>query len=122
MKFYRCDQSGTIVQMVEFAGTLVSCCGQKMSELVPGTDPALAPKHVPIVNVNGNEVRVFVGAVEHPMLPEHYIQWIALETNLGSQMRYLSPGQKPEAVFLLTTGERVESVYAYCNIHGLWKA
>ena len=122
MKFYRCEHCGNIVTFLHAAGIPVMCCGQKMTELVPGTTDAALEKHVPAVEVKGGKVYVQVGAVEHPMLPEHYIQWIALETNLGSQIRYLQPGQAPKAEFLLVEGEELVAVYEYCNLHGLWKA
>ena len=98
------------------------CCGQKMTELVPGTVDAALEKHVPVVEQEGNSVRVKVGEVAHPMLPEHFIQWIVLETDQGSQIKHLQPGQAPEAVFALAQGEKAVSAYEYCNLHGLWKA
>ncbi len=122
MKFYRCDHCGNIVTFLHAAGVPVMCCGQKMTELLPGTTDASLEKHVPAVEIKGGKVYVQVGSVEHPMLPEHYIQWIALETNLGSQIRYLQPGQAPKAEFVLADGEEMVAVYEYCNLHGLWKA
>ena len=119
MKFYRCDHCGNIVTFVHSAGVPVMCCGQKMTELVPGTVDAAVEKHVPVVEVNGTRVEVKVGSVAHPMLPEHSIQWIAVETNQGSHIKYLQPGQAP---FALSQGETVSAVYEYCNLHGLWKA
>ncbi len=74
------------------------------------------------VSIEGNKVTVRVGAVEHPMLPEHYIEWIALETAQGNQRKPLAPGQKPEAVFMLAEGDSVVAAYEYCNLHSLWKA
>ena len=122
MKFYRCDHCGNIVTFLHAAGVPVMCCGQKMTALLPGTTDASLEKHVPAVEIKGGKVYVQVGSVEHPMLPEHYIQWIALETNLGSQIRYLQPGQAPKAEFVLADGEEMVAVYEYCNLHGLWKA
>ena len=122
MKFYRCDHCGNIVTFVHNSGVPVMCCGQKMTELVPGTVDAALEKHVPVVQVQGASVHVQVGAVAHPMLPEHVIQWIALETNQGSQIKYLQPGQAPQADFALAPEEQVVAVYEYCNLHGLWKA
>ena len=122
MKFYRCDHCGNIITFVHSAGVPVMCCGQKMTELVPGTVDAAQEKHVPVVEVKGNVVHVKVGAVAHPMLEEHSIQWIALETSQGSQIKYLKPGEQPEAVFTLAEGEQVVAAYEYCNLHGLWKA
>ena len=122
MKFYVCEHCGNIMTLVKDSGVPVMCCGQKMTLLVPGTTDAAVEKHVPVVETQGSAVTVRVGSVEHPMLPEHFIQWIALETNQGSQMKYLQPGQAPQAVFALSEGEKVEAVYEYCNLHGLWKA
>lgn len=122
MKFYRCEHCGNIITFVHAAGVPVMCCGQKMTELVPGTVDAALEKHVPVVEEKAGVVSVKVGAVAHPMLPEHYIEWIALETNQGSQIKQLQPGQAPEAVFALAEGEKLVGVYAYCNLHGLWKA
>ena len=122
MKFYRCDHCGNIVTFLHAAGVPVMCCGQKMTELVPGTTDAALEKHVPAVEVKGGKVYVQVGAVEHPMLPEHYIQWISLHTKQGNQRKVLQPGQAPKVDFALCPGDEVVSVYAYCNLHGLWKA
>ena len=122
MKFYRCDHCGNILTFVHSAGVPVVCCGQEMTELVPGTTDAAQEKHVPVAEIQGNAVHVKVGSVPHPMLEEHFIQWIALETNNGSQLKYLNPGEQPEVDFALADGEKVEAVYEYCNLHGLWKS
>lgn len=98
------------------------CCGQKMTELVPGTTDAAVEKHVPVIQADGSQVTVTVGSVEHPMIPEHFIEWIALETKEGVQIKHLTPGSKPQAAFALAQGDSVVSAYAYCNLHGLWKA
>lgn len=122
MKFYRCEHCGNIITIINNSGVPVMCCGKKMTELVPGTVDAALEKHVPVVDVQGSNVLVKVGSVTHPMLDEHYIQFIAVETNIGSQIKYLKPGQAPEAAFVLAEGEEVVAVYEYCNLHGLWKA
>ena len=122
MKFYLCEHCGNLITFVHNTGVPVMCCGQKMTELVPGTTDAAVEKHVPVIQTEGGQVTVTVGAVEHPMLPEHYIQWIALETQQGCQLKYLKPGEKPQAVFALAEGDSVFAAYAYCNLHGLWKA
>ncbi len=122
MKFYLCEHCGNLITFVHNTGVPVMCCGQKMTELVPGTTDAAVEKHVPVIQTEGGQVTVTVGAVEHPMLPEHYIQWIALETQQGCQLKYLKPGEKPQAVFALAEGDSVVAAYAYCNLHGLWKA
>lgn len=122
MRFFVCEHCGNIVEMVKDKGVPVMCCGQKMTELIPGTSDGAAEKHVPVVKVDGNRVSVIVGEVEHPMVDAHYIEWIAIETSKGVQRKILKPEQAPKAEFMLTDGESVEAVYAYCNLHGLWKA
>jgi superoxide reductase len=100
-------------------GTLV-CCGQEMELLVANTVDASKEKHVPVVTKEGGKVTVKVGSVEHPMVEEHYIQWIYLCTKNGGQRKSLKPGEKPEATFYVGEDEDVCEVYEYCNLHGLW--
>ena len=121
MKFYVCKHCGNIITYLNNAGVPVTCCGEKMSELIPGTTDAAVEKHVPAVSVDGNVVTVKVGEVEHPMLDVHYIQWIVLETNQGNLIKNLVPGQAPQATFVLADGEQAIAAYEYCNLHGLWK-
>ena len=121
-KIYVCEHCGNIIGMVENKGVPVVCCGENMQELVPGTTDAAVEKHLPVYEVNGSSVSVTVGSVLHPMLPEHSINWVCLQTNKGFQLKYLNPGEEPKAVFALSDGEKVEAVYEYCNLHGLWKA
>ncbi len=122
MKFYVCAHCGNIITFVKDSGVPVMCCGEKMQEIIPGTVDAAVEKHLPVVSVEGSQVTVQVGSVEHPMLPKHFIEWIVLETSTGSQMKALTPGEKPQAVFALADGEKAVAAYAYCNLHGLWKA
>ena len=122
MKFYICEHCGNMIAMVKDSGVPVMCCGQKMTEIVPGTTDAAVEKHVPVWEVRDNKVIVTVGAVEHPMLPQHYIEWIAVQTKQGNQRKMLQPGEAPKACFALCEGDEVLAVYAYCNLHSLWKA
>ena len=121
MKFYQCAHCGQIVAIVKKTGVPVICCGEPMKEIVPGTTDAAVEKHVPAFEVKGDVVEVKVGSVEHPMIPEHYIEWISLQTKQGNQRKALTPEDKPEACFALCEGDEVEAVYAYCNLHSLWK-
>ena len=121
MKFYICEHCGNIIEFVKETGVPVMCCGQKMKEMVPGTVDAAVEKHVPVVTVDGNKVKVAVGEVEHPMLEEHYIGFIAIETEQGVQRKTLKPGEKPEAEFSLADGDKLVAAYEWCNLHGLWK-
>lgn len=121
MKFYKCQHCANMITFVKNAGIPVSCCGDKMVEVIPGSTDAAQEKHVPVIEVRGNEVSVKIGSVTHPMVEEHYIEWIAIETTSGAQYKKLSPGEAPEAVFLLADGDSVLAAYEYCNLHGLWK-
>ena len=122
MKFYICKHCGNIIAYVRSSGVPVVCCGEPMQEIIPGTTDGALEKHVPVIEVEGNKVTVRVGAVEHPMLPEHYIEWIALESREGCQLKKLQPGKPPRAGFSLSEGDAFKAAYAYCNLHGLWKA
>jgi superoxide reductase len=122
VKYYRCETCGQMVAMVKKKPCPVMCCGKPMKEIVPGTTDASVEKHVPVWTVEGNTVKVTVGAAIHPMVEAHYIEWIAVETKEGMQVKNLTPGSEPKAEFALTEGDEVVAVLAYCNLHSLWKA
>lgn len=119
-QIYRCAICGNIVEVVQPAGGTLSCCGQPMELLTENSKDAALEKHVPVVEKIDGGYKVTVGAVEHPMLPEHYIVWIELITENKIFRKYLKPGEKPVAVFETDATD----VYAreYCNLHGLWKS
>jgi len=119
MKFLRCNKCKKMFVMVHEHGCPTICCGEPMEELTANTTDAAAEKHVPAVTVDGNKVIVNVGDVDHPMLEAHYIEFVAIETAAGFQIKYLQPGEKPHAEFL--SEEPVKAVYEFCNLHGLWK-
>ncbi|MGN6710440.1 superoxide reductase [Anaerocolumna jejuensis DSM 15929] len=119
-RFFKCKHCGNIVTFFYESGAPLTCCGDKMEELVANTTEAATEKHLPVVEREGNTVTVCIGSVEHPMTEEHSIQWIYLETSKGLQARFLNPGEKPKAVFVLSDEEPV-AAYEYCNLHGLWK-
>ena len=121
VKFYKCMHCGNIAVKVFDAGVPLVCCGEKMVELVAGSQDAALEKHVPAVTREGNVLRARVGSVEHPMLPEHHIQWIAVACARRLQLAHLAPGEAPEAALHVPAGVPV-TVYEYCNLHGLWKA
>ena len=120
-KFYICEKCGNLVEKIEDSGVPMVCCGQKMSALEAGVVEASREKHIPVVSVEGNSVKVVVGSVEHPMAEEHSILWIELKTDRGVMRKNLPVGAPPVAVFALADEKPLE-VYAYCNLHGLWKA
>ena len=121
VKFYVCPHCGNIVEMVHDAGVNPVCCGQKMNKLIPNSVDASGEKHVPVVKVNGSVVKINVGSVDHPMVDVHWIEWVELVSDKGIQRKYLNPGEAPNVKFILG-GEKPLAVYAYCNLHGLWKA
>ena len=119
-KFYICEKCGNIVGMIHSSGVNPVCCGQKMSVLEAGVVEASREKHIPEVIVGENSVEVIVGSVLHPMAEEHSILWVYLETDKGAHRIDLEIGNEPRAVFALKD-EKPVAVYAYCNLHGLWK-
>ncbi|MDD6466928.1 MAG: desulfoferrodoxin family protein [Erysipelotrichaceae bacterium] len=119
LKFYLCHHCGNIIVKVKNSGVPVVCCGSPMDEIIANTTDGAHEKHVPVVTVTDHKVEVKVGSVPHPMIPEHYIQWIVVETEKGFQIHYLEPSDQPEAVFYVE--EPIIAVYEYCNLHGLWK-
>lgn len=122
MKFYRCAHCGQIIAIVKGTSVPVKCCGEEMREIIPGTTDASVEKHVPVFEVRDNKVFVTVGSVDHPMLPEHYIEWVSLQTKFGNQRKALKPGDEPKVCFSICEGDEVKAVFAYCNLHSLWKA
>lgn len=117
---YRCPICGNIVEVVNAGAGELVCCGKPMNLLKGNTTDGATEKHVPVVEKIDGGYRVKVGSVDHPMLAEHYIQWIELLTPTSVLRRELKPGEKPEAVFL--TDEECGGAREYCNLHGLWKA
>ena len=118
-KFYKCNHCGNVIVKVVDAGVPVMCCGEKMVELIPNTVDASGEKHLPVVTVlDNNSIKVEVGSVHHPMLPEHHISFVYVETENGGIQVNLK--DKPEAVVYVGE-EKTIAVYEYCNLHGLWK-
>lgn len=119
-KFYICKHCGNIVEKLHDTGVPIMCCGKPMEEMTPNTVEASAEKHLPEVTVKGDEIHVQVGSVIHPMVEEHHITWIYVQTEDGGFRKDLVPGEVPEATFCLK-GHNAVAVYEHCNIHGLWK-
>ena len=118
-KFYICSHCRNIAEMVYDTDIALYCCGDKMHEMTPNTVDASQEKHLPEVKVKDGIVEVNVGSVDHPMEKVHWIEWIQLVTDRGSQRKFLKPGEAPAVRFLLDN-EKPLAVYAYCNLHGLW--
>lgn len=120
VKFYLCKHCGNLVGMIQSSGAPIVCCGEPMTELKANTVDASQEKHVPAVEIDGDKVTVKVGSVPHPMLPEHHIAWIYLQTEQGGQRKCLEVGGAPEACFKVACGDKPVAAYEYCNLHGLW--
>lgn len=120
-RFFICRHCGNLIGMINSSGVPIICCGEPMKELIAGSEDASVEKHVPVASVSGNIVTVEVGSTAHPMTPEHYIQWVYLQTECGGQRKSLKPGDAPKVTFALD-GDKPLAVFAYCNLHGLWKA
>ena len=114
-RFFRCEICGNLVGMIHSSGAPMTCCGQHMTELIPGSVDASHEKHVPVIE--GNKVKV--GSVPHPMTEQHYIEWIEIVGGNNVCRKFLKPGEAAEAVFAEFTQEMSRE---YCNVHGLWKA
>lgn len=119
-KYLMCEKCKNLVMSINDSGVTPVCCGEKMKVLIPGEVEASMEKHIPVFKVKDNKVLVSVGSVEHPMLDVHFIEWISIQTNEGMSMKILKPNQEPKACFSLSENEKLEAVYAYCNLHGLW--
>ena len=122
VKLFKCNHCGKIVAVFKECKSdcPTICCGEPMVELKPNTVEAAFEKHIPVYEVVDNVVKVTVGSIEHPMTEEHLIESIIVSTNKGNQRKSLKPGDRPYAEFALLPGEKVETVLAYCNLHGLW--
>jgi superoxide reductase len=150
--FYRCDKCGNIVALIKSGGGTLTCCGQEMTKLQANSTDAAKEKHVPVLTFESGKLKVIVGSVAHPMTAEHFIEWIALVADNKIEIVHLKPGMQPKAEFAYFIGEdetpfigendeivpnceahpcnfatsikttKAVLAYAYCNLHGLWKA
>ncbi|OFK22300.1 MULTISPECIES: desulfoferrodoxin [Olsenella] len=121
-KFFRCTKCGNLVYVAHDGGGPLVCCGEPMEALKAGSTDAATEKHVPVISeAPHGHITVKVGEVEHPMTEEHYIEWVCVVTDGRASFKFFKPGDKPEATFGGVAGASV-TAYAYCNLHGLWKA
>ncbi|MCL2299770.1 MAG: desulfoferrodoxin [Firmicutes bacterium] len=129
MRFFVCKHCGNLAGLVENKGVPMVCCGEKMSELIPNTADAAFEKHVPVVKkaeqcacgcTCGSALTIEVGGTHHPMLEAHHIGFIYVETENGGKRRGLKIGEEPE-VKVCCCDDKPVAVYAWCNLHGLWK-
>lgn len=124
--FYHCPHCGNIAVKTNDSGAPISCCGQPMQPLVPHTAEAGAEKHLPAVSRSCKissqncSLTARIGTAPHPMADDHHINWICLQTDRGFHLQHLAPGAQPQAEFCCGSAKPL-AVYAYCNIHGLWR-
>jgi superoxide reductase len=120
MKIFECAICKKQVYLVHETSVPTICCGEPMTELTANTTDAATEKHVPFVTVDGNTINVVIGETVHPMTPEHYIEWIAVEQGAKVQFAKLTPADEPKASFVVDTAKPY-TVYEFCNLHRLWK-
>lgn len=119
--FYICEVCGNIVEKIHDSGNELTCCMRTMKELVPGETDGKLEFHIPVLDIKDNVAEIRVGEQPHPMEESHYIKWIEIITTKGEMRRCFKPGEKPVVRYNLCDDEKICAVYAYCNIHGLWK-
>jgi superoxide reductase len=117
---YKCSICGNIVEVLHSGGGQLVCCGQPMDLLEEKTEDQGSEKHVPVIEKTESGFRVKVGEVPHPMEQTHYIEWIELIADGISYIKFLNPGEKPEAEFCIKA-EKIEA-REYCSVHGLWRS
>ncbi len=117
---YLCEVCGNLVEVLRAGAGELVCCGQSMKLQTENTTDAAVEKHVPVVETIGDQIKVQVGSVPHPMQEDHFIEWIEVSSGGSTMHKHLLPGDAPEASFPLPEG--LYQVRAYCNLHGLWKA
>jgi superoxide reductase len=118
---YKCSVCGNIVEVVHVGGGALVCCGKEMELQVENTTDGALEKHVPVVEKEGNKIKVKVGEVDHPMEETHYIEWIEILIDGISYKKFLKPGDQPMVEFCITTESDNITAREYCNLHGLWK-
>ena len=119
IKFYRCSVCGNVMVILLKSHDSKVCCDQQMIPVEPKSTDGTDEKHVPVVSRENGIIHVAVGETLHPMLPEHYIEMVAIDAGKKTEVAYLAPGLEPKVDFAdIGSG----TVYEYCSVHGLWKA
>ncbi len=119
LQIYKCAECGNIVEVLHGGGGQLVCCGGPMDLLEEKTADAATEKHVPVIDKIDGGYKVKVGSVPHPMLEEHFIEWIELLVDGKAYRQFLEPGDEPQAIFNVEAGS--VSAREHCNVHGLWK-
>jgi len=119
-EIYKCNICGNVVEVVHIGEGQLVCCGQPMQLLKEKTIDEGKEKHVPVLEKQGNELKVKIGEIPHPMEDTHYIEWVEVLCDKGCLKKLLKPGDRPEASFIVDCNNYM--VRIYCNVHGLWKS
>lgn len=114
--FYICKHCNNMVFVIENKNP-ISCCGEPMTKLTANSTDASQEKHIPKVKRDGNILCAEIGSVFHPMTPEHNIMWAAVVQ--ADKVKISKLGDSPITIFRVNPHADA-SVYAYCNLHGLW--
>jgi superoxide reductase len=120
LEVYKCGVCGNIVELIHVGGGQLVCCNEPMTALKENSVDASLEKHVPVIEVTPEGIKVKVGTVAHPMEEKHYIEWIELIADAKAYRQFLSPGGVAEAFFAVKADQI--TAREYCNLHGLWKA
>ena len=120
-QIFRCNTCGNMFELIMVGGGTPTCCGSDLELLSDDPKDVGAEKHIPIIEKTGSGVKVKVGKVQHPMEEKHYIAWIEIITDKGTQRAYLKPGDLPEAEFMVDDISNIKAK-EYCIIHGLWRS
>lgn len=121
MKFLKCRHCGNVATKLYDSGVNIVCCGEDMQLIEPNTVDAATEKHVPVLSLDKDILTVKIGSVDHPMIDEHYIVFVAVDNGGILTVYPFKPSDKPEAKICVDPSKPIE-VYEYCNIHGLWSA
>lgn len=117
---YECEVCGNVVEVLRSGAAPLICCGKPMVERIPQTEDKGNEKHKPVVEENPDKMVVKIGEVPHPMEEKHHIEWIEFRGSDGFVVRKEVIGQDvAQATFEIPPQEGI--VFAFCNIHGLWK-
>lgn len=120
VKFWRCKHCGNLFYTLVDGGVTPECCGEPMELLKADSTDAATEKHVPSITHEGDRIIAHIGTVDHPMIDEHWIEFVALVADGEIQVKWLNPGEAPEVEFQ-AKGVESGTIYEFCNIHGLWK-
>jgi len=120
LEIYKCEVCGNIIEVLHGGDGELVCCGEPMNKLTENTTDAAKEKHVPVIEKIDGGYKVTVGSTLHPMVEDHYIEWIELIADGKAYRQFLNPGDEPIATFCVKAD--IVSAREHCNKHGLWKA